>query len=207
MHTTSFDTFDFMARFIIDFLAVIILVLGIYYPKHKNKDFVFTFVIFNLINFLICYLLGSSTIEIGFAFGLFAIFSIIRYRTIVISIKDMGYFFVCVAIGMMSSLADINGNIWLLALSNGFVLLITWLLDNLNFLKSESTKDIVYDNVELIKPINHEAFLADLSKRTGLSVHRADVQSINFMKDNAVVRIYYYSPENENKIPTELKND
>lgn len=203
----NFDTADFIYRAAIDFGSVLILVGAIYYPKHKNKDFVFTFVLFNLLNFLICYLLGSSTIEVGFAFGLFAIFSIIRYRTIVISIKDMGYFFVCVALGMMSALANIQDNLLFLAGSNGFVLLVTYLLDSLYFINTENSKEIIYDNVELIKPANQEVFLADLKDKTGLEIHRVEVTSINYLKDTALVRVYYYSAVNENPVPTEIKND
>jgi len=203
----NFDTADFIYRAAIDFCSVLILVGAIYYPKHKNKDFVFTFVLFNLLNFLICYLLGSSTIEVGFAFGLFAIFSIIRYRTIVISIKDMGYFFVCVALGMMSALANIQDNLWFLAGSNGFVLLVTYMLDSLYFINTENSKEIIYDNVELIKPANQEAFLSDLKDKTGLEIHRVEVTSINYLKDTALVRVYYYSTVNENPVPTETKND
>ena len=96
----AFNLSEFIFRALIDIVTMVILVGFIYYPKYKNKDFIFTFSIFNVINFLICVLLGSAKIKVGFAFGLFAIFSIIRYRTILISIKDMGYFFVCVALGM-----------------------------------------------------------------------------------------------------------
>ena len=104
----TFSTSDFTMRAVIDFISIFILVGLIYYPRHKNKDFLFTFVLFNIVNFMICCLLGAAKIKIGFAFGLFAMFSIIRYRTIAISIKDMGYFFVCVALGMLNSLASIS---------------------------------------------------------------------------------------------------
>ena len=75
-----FDLNDFATRSIIDLVAIIILVGFIYYPKHKNKDFIFTFILFNVINFMICYLLGATKIKMGFAFGLFAIFSIINIQ-------------------------------------------------------------------------------------------------------------------------------
>ncbi len=202
-----FDAFDFFMRFTIDFLSIVILVSLVYYPKHKNKDFVFTFVLFNLLNFLICYLLGSSKIQIGFAFGLFAIFSIIRYRTIVISIKDMGYFFVCVALGLMSALANIDNNLYYLAGCNLFVILITYFMENMNFVKTENSKDIVYDNVEYIKPKYKEMLLEDLREKTGENIHRAHVFSVNYLKDTAVVRVYYFASENDNPVPSTLGDE
>jgi hypothetical protein len=198
----TFDTFDFSMRAIIDLCAIFILVGIIYYRKHKNKDFVFTFVLFNIINFMICYLLGAAKINMGFAFGLFAIFSIIRYRTIVVSIKDMGYFFVCVALGMLNSLATIGEGFLILVICNLVILVLTYFLEQLNFINNENVKEIVYDNVQLIKPAQTAELIADLKERTGLDIHKVEVVTINYLKDTALIKAYYYAVESESKLPT-----
>jgi hypothetical protein len=202
-----FDLNDFATRSIIDLVAIIILVGFIYYPKHKNKDFIFTFILFNVINFMICYLLGATKIKMGFAFGLFAIFSIIRYRTIVVSIKDMGYFFMCVALGMLNSLATIKDGFMLLLVCNSVIVLLTFLLENLNFLNNENYKEIIYDRVELVKPENRDELIQDLKARTGLPIHKVDIISLNYLKDTALVKAYYYAKESENILPTSMDND
>jgi hypothetical protein len=202
-----FDIYSFTNRAIIDLVAIIILVGLIYYPKHKNKDFIFNFVLFNIVNFMICSLLGAVKIKVGFAFGLFAMFSIIRYRTIAISIKDMGYFFVCVALGMINSLASLEEGYWILIICNAVVLLFTFLLERLDFLTNENSKDIVYDKVALIKPNLRNELLKDLSERTGLSIHKVDIVSIDYLKDVALVKAYYYSKESENTLKTYSDND
>lgn len=203
----AFDATDFGIRAAIDFIAVVVLVSLIYYPKHKNKDFIFTFVLFNVINFMICYLLGSAKIKIGFAFGLFAIFSIIRYRTIVVSIKDMGYFFVCVALGMLNSLASVQDNFKTLIICNVVILLLTFILERLDFIKNENAKEIVYDKITLIKPEFRTELLADLNERTGLKIHRIDVVSIDYLKDVALLKAYFYAKDSENLLPTTVDND
>ena len=187
-----FDIYSFTNRAIIDLVAILLLVGFIYYPKHKNKDFIFNFVLFNIVNFMICSLLGAVKIKVGFAFGLFAMFSIIRYRTIAISIKDMGYFFVCVALGMINSLASLEEGYWILIICNAVVLLFTFLLERLDFLTNENSKDIIYDKVALIKPDLRKELLEDLSERTGLSIHKVDIVSIDYLKDVALVKAYYY---------------
>ena len=192
-----FNLSDFAIRSGIDLLAVLILVGFIYYPKSKNKDFVFTFSIFNVINFMICYLLGTAKIQMGFAFGLFAIFSIIRYRTIMISIKDMGYFFICVALGMLNSLADSSDGYILLIACNLVILAITLGLDRLNFINNENSKEIIFDNVGLIRPSQREALIKELRERTELNIHRVDVVKINYLKDTCLLKVYYYSKESE----------
>jgi hypothetical protein len=202
-----FNSNEFGIRTAIDLLAIILLVGLIYYPKHRNKDFVFTFVLFNVINFMICFLLGSAKIKMGFAFGLFAIFSIIKYRTIVVSIKDMGYFFVCVALGMLNSLANSNENFTLIIICNAVILTMTFLLDRLDFINNENVKEIIYDNVQLIKPNQREELIADLKERTGLEIHKVEIVSINYLKDTVLLKAFYYSKESQSSLPTISDND
>lgn len=207
-HTNPlFNPNEFGIRTTINLIAVLILVGLIYYPKHRNKDFIFTFVLFNVINFMICFLLGSAKINMGFAFGLFAIFSIIKYRTIVVSIKDMGYFFVCVALGMLNSLANSNDNFMVIIICNLVILSLTFLLDRLDFINNENVKEIIYDNVELIKPNVREELIADLKERTGLVIHKVEIVSINYLKDIVLLKAYYYSKESQSALPTISDND
>jgi len=202
-----FDLSDFAIRSGIDVTAIFLLVGLIYYPKYKNKDFVFTFSIFNVINFMICYLLGTAKIQMGFAFGLFAIFSIIRYRTIMISIKDMGYFFICVALGMLNSLSDTSDGFALLIICNVVILGMTFFLERLNFINNENSKEIIFDNVNLIKPSQRDALLAELKGRTELDIHRVDVLKINYLKDTVLLKVYYYAKESENLLPSSGDSD
>ncbi len=207
-HTNPlFNLNEFGIRTTINLIAVLILVGLIYYPKHRNKDFIFTFVLFNVINFMICFLLGSAKINMGFAFGLFAIFSIIKYRTIVVSIKDMGYFFVCVALGMLNSLANSNDNFMVVIICNLVILTLTFLLDRLDFINNENVKEIIYDNVELIKPNVREELIADLKERTGLEIHKVEIVSINYLKDIVLLKAFYYSKESQSALPTISDND
>ena len=202
-----FSMNDFSIRAVIDILAIVILVGLIYYPKHKNKDFIFTFVLFNVINFMICYLLGAAKIKMGFAFGLFAIFSIIKYRTIVVSIKDMGYFFVCVALGMLNSLANSSDGFMIMIVCNVVILTLTYFLERLNFINNENVKEIIYDNVRLIKPDVRDELIADLVERTGLEIHKVEIVSINYLKDTVLLKAYYFAKESENMLPTASDND
>ena len=156
---------------------------------------------------MICSLLGAVKIKVGFAFGLFAMFSIIRYRTIAISIKDMGYFFVCVALGMINSLASTDDGYTVLIACNAVILVLTFVLERLDFLTNENSKDIVYDKIEFIKPELNSELLADLSTRTGLKVHKVDIISIDYLRDVALIKAYYYSKESLNNVKTYSDND
>lgn len=184
-------------RLLIDISSVVILIRFIYYPIYKHRDLFFTFFIFNLIIFLISFLLNKVELSMGAAFGLFAVFSMLRYRTEDISIKDMTYLFLVIALGLVSAVIkvknadDIFENLFLIFI-NGIVLLITYLLESSVLMKKETMKQLTYENIELIKPERREDLIADLKTRTGINIHRLSIHKIDFLKDSAVIKIYYY---------------
>ena len=133
----------------------------------------------------------------GAAFGLFAVFSMLRYRTENISIKDMTYLFLSIAIGLVSAVTKVKGapdsyEYIFLAGVNSIILMVTYLLESRVFTKKELIKSIVYENIELIQSERHGELLEDIRKRTGINAHRVSVQQINFLKDSAQLKIYYY---------------
>jgi len=184
-------------RLLIDLVTVFILVRLIYFPMYRQREFFFMFAIFNIIIFLISFLLNKVDLSMGAAFGLFAVFSMLRYRTESISIKDMTYLFLCIAFGLVTAVTKIKDcppeyEYLFLAGMNAAILLITWFLESNRFVRKESTRLIVYENIELIRANKQEELLADIRTRTGINVHRVAIQRINFLKDSAQIKIYYY---------------
>lgn len=184
-------------RLLIDLSSVFILVRYIYYPIYKHRELFFTYFIFNIIIFLISFLLNKVDLSMGAAFGLFAVFSMLRYKTEEIAIKDMTYLFLVIAIGLISAVTkikDTSDNIEYLFLIgiNVVVLTVTYLLESNIFMKKESVKTILYENIEMIREGKKEELLADLKLRTGFNVHRYSVHKIDFLKDAAQIKIYYY---------------
>jgi hypothetical protein len=133
----------------------------------------------------------------GAAFGLFAVFSMLRYRTENLSIKDMTYLFLSIAIGLVSAVAKVKDapdshEYLFVGGINLAVLLITYLLESNLLLKKEVTKLITYENIELIRANRGAEMIEDIRNRTGLNVHRYSIQKINFLKDSAQIKVYYY---------------
>jgi hypothetical protein len=184
-------------RLLIDLASVFVLVRFIYYPIYKHRELFFTYFIFNVVIFLISFLLNKVDLSMGAAFGLFAVFSMLRYKTEEIAIKDMTYLFLVIAIGLVTAVTkvkDTADSIEYLFLGgiNITVLLITYLLESNMFMKKENVKTILYENIELIKADKKEELLADLRLRTGFNVHRYSIHKIDFLKDAAQIRIYFY---------------
>ena len=187
----------FSWRLIIDLFSVFVLVRFVYFPIYKHRELFFTFFIFNLIIFLICFLLNKVELSMGAAFGLFAVFSMLRYRTEDISIKDMTYLFLVIAMGLIAAVTKIKdtNDVYeyiFLAIVNGIIILITYLLESNLLMKKEFVKIINYENINLVQSNREAELIADVSLRTGINVHRISIQKIDFLRDAAQIKIYYY---------------
>jgi len=180
----------FFFRLLIDLLSIFILVRLVYYPIYRKKDFFFTFFMFNVVIFIITYLLNKVDLSMGAAFGLFAVFSLLRYRTENISAKDMTYLFIVIALGLITAVS--KGTFVEILTINLIVIIIAYVLDGNLLVKNEMMQTIQYENIEMIKPEHNDALIEDLKKRTGLNIHKISIGKVDFLKDTAVIRIYYY---------------
>ena len=172
------------------FIAFIIIKL-IYDRKKSNNDFVFTYFIFNTLIFFFAFLLSNIEINIGFAFGMFAVFAILRYRTDPIPIKEMTYLFIVITIGVINALSNIEISFASLLFTNISLVIMTFILE-INWQKNLFIRQTInYEKIENIKPENHDELLIDLKERTGLNIHHFEIRRINFLRDTARIRIFY----------------
>lgn len=190
------DIKDFMAlvaRFALNILVCLLIVRVLYYTKTKRKDYLFTYILISTAIFLLCYLLESVKIQLGFALGLFAIFGIIRYRTTTMPIREMTYLFIIIALSVINALANKKISYAELLFTNLIIVAIVWGLERVWLLKNEISKIVIYEKIDLIKPENYTLFMEDLRCRTGLDINRAVVGKVNFLNDTAEVMIYYFN--------------
>ena len=188
----SKDLVKLLFKFSIDLLFLFIIVRVIYYRIKEEKDYVFTFFMFNILTFFICFLLRKVPMEMGFALGLFAVFGILRYRTEAIPIRQMTYLFIVIGLSMINSLANKSIS-WLeILLANAIITIITYLIDRVWFSTIEQTKTIIYEKIELIKPKNEQELIEDLKQRTGLQIVAVKVDKVDFLRDTAQITIYFH---------------
>lgn len=192
------DFWEMIFRFGINALFTIIIVRFIYYRNQRDKEFLFSILILNLAVFFICTMLSETKIKTGFAFGLFAIFSILRYRTEVIPIKAMTFLFIAITIAVINSMASNKTSFMEVLFSNLIITVVAYALDNFWLSHNEMSQKILYEKIELILPERREELIEDLRQRTGKDITRVDVKDINFLRDAANLVIYY----NEEKADT-----
>ena len=188
----SSELLNLIIRFGFNLSIAFIIIKLIYQRNHTNNlDFVFTYFMFNSLIFFFAFLLGSITINIGFAFGLFAVFAILRYRTDPIPIKEMTYLFIVITIGVINAISDTEVSYVAVIFTNIALVGLTYFLETLWQKNSLVRITIEYEKIENIKPENHDTLLADLKERTGLNIQSFKFRGMNFLRDTARIMIYY----------------
>jgi len=186
----------------INLVVSCIIVLGIYFPTEKDKGYILSFFAFNISIFLIATLFSQVEISIGLGFGLFAIFSILRYRSNPLPVREMTYLFILMTLPVIDVVMLNEGMIIETVVANLAILAVFFVIEKTKGLRYEMRKSITYEKIELIKPEHYEALLADLRERTGLPVKRCEIGKIDFLHDVAEIKIYYHSEPSKPALPT-----
>ena len=207
MNIPLFDTnalIELFLRFGFNMLICWVIIRYFYYRKSERKDFVFTFSLFSVTIFLLIYLLNSVKLEIGMGLGLFAIFGILRYRTEQVSVREMTYLFAIIGISVVNGLS--SGMSYSALVAANLLFLGAAMLESKIIVRKTSSKIILYENIELIKPEKSLELKADLEARTGLTIINIEVGHIDFLRDVAYVKICYLLSDNEtNSIDSFIK--
>ena len=170
-----------------------IIIDKLYYRKSKRRDYFFTFMLMSVAIFFLVYFMmgierGKATMGVGL--GLFGIFSIMRYRTDAMPVREMTYLFLIICLSVVHAMASSYAELAVI----DFIVVMAITICEMK-LKVKSTKLIQYDRIELVKPDRRDELIADLEERTGLKIVSVDVGGINFLKDTAVLRVTYESNE------------
>jgi hypothetical protein len=198
--TPLFDSENFwklITKTVFNLIIITVIIRYIYYPVTKNKDYLFTYFLISLTVFLLCVLLDSVKLQLGFALGLFAIFGIIRYRTDPIPIKEMTYLFLVIGVSVVNALSNKKVSHAELVFANLMIVFITYGMERIWLLRHETRKNITYEKIDLILPERREELIADLKARTGIDVIRVEIRRIDFLRDTANLRIFYYEEDSE----------
>lgn len=183
---------ELLVRFLMNTAVVWAVVRGFYYPKAHRRDYLFTFVLFAVCIFMLIYLVEGAKMKIGAALGLFAIFGIIRYRTEAVPIREMTYLFFVVTMSVVNAMA-VKLSLSELLLANLIFVGSAWLLERCLLTHHLECKFVKYDNINLITTQRYEELMEDLRQRLGLDIVRVEVGHVDFLKDMAILRVYYNS--------------
>lgn len=197
-----------LIRLFVCIVVNLVIVDRLYYKKSRRRDFYFTFMLISLAIFLLVFFMifvledMKAKTSIGIGIGLFGIFSIMRYRTDAMPVREMTYLFVIISLSVVNAIAT-SVSIVELLVTNLIVVAAIWLCEHR--LKLEPSKLVQYDRLELIKPDRSEDLKADLEMRLGLKVRKVEVGAIDMLRDMAVLRVYYDANTVSNTVDEKMK--
>jgi hypothetical protein len=180
-----------MLRFAIDMLFLFILIKVIYFRYTKKEKFVFTFFLMGIIAFFISSLLSIIFLDMTFAFGIFAVFGILRLRTRNISVKDMVYTFITIGISMINALEMLKFPFMGVLIINIIIVGAAYVLEEFLVKNRSESYTITYENMELLKPDKKQKLLKDVSEITGKDIMRCKILNVNYKKNRALLQIFY----------------
>ena len=207
----SNDFLMMFVRLLINMVVTWFIIDRLYYKKSRRRDFYFTFMLISIAIFFIVFFMifvledmkGKTSMGVGI--GLFGIFSIMRYRTDTMPVREMTYLFVIIALALVNSVS-VNVPLFEIILTNIVMIIAVWICEMR--LKSHPSKLIQYDRIELITPERRQELITDLEARLGVKVERVEVGSIDFLRDMAMLRVSYQGETNSvDELPAKLSKD
>lgn len=195
---------QFLPLLIINTLFLTILLRLIFFRYSPKRNALFGYFMFGCGVFSVTNLLQGVEISMGFAFGLFAIFAMLRYRTEAISIRDMTYLFLVIVISLINGVGPLS--IASLITVNAILCAIVAFGETSLFAPRIFIKNIRYENIENIRPENYELLMADIKERTGLQIERVQISNIDFLSDVANIKVFHYELPPRNLTKLDSKN-
>lgn len=201
------DMWELLFKFAIDAAVLFVLIRMIYYPIHRKKENLFTYFVFNVLIFFLCVLMNNVKLSMGFGFGLFAVFSIIRYRTEQLSVKDMTYLFAVITLAVINALVSKKVSLVELVFTNAMILGLVYVMEHLWLTRHEAMRQLIYERIDLIKPQNRTLLMADLQERLGIKVSRVEIGRIDLLRDTVQLRVFFFEDEQTLASFTEIPAD
>lgn len=196
------DSADLLAlaiRLAFDLIFAGIVVRVVYCRFYQQPDYVFTYVVLNLVTFALGFLLSRVPLELGFALGLFAVFGILRYRTEAIEVRNLTYLFVVIGLALLNALTNQRISLVELLVVNGVIVGAVCVLESASFSAREESRRVVYDRLDLLQPHTADALLEDLRARTHLPVTRYEIGTVDLLRDTTDLTVYFRGERHRSK--------
>lgn len=213
-----------LIRLFVNIGALLIIIRLLYHNYQRKGEHKFSFFLMGIMIFTICILLKNVEIQMGMALGLFAIFSIVRFRTLNMTTKDMAYLFAVIGVSAINALFDFPNPVRGTIIVNAIVILSIFLLEISSIgnnisdndsskkdkkknkkkdkkknkkKKSGNAQQIIYDKLELLSPDRREDLIKDISRRTGIKIRKIEVRKIDMVQGNAILKVFLQKEDSD----------
>ena len=184
---------ELMYRFTLS-IAVAALIIGIYYRREGSSEYARTFFVFNVAVFFLVYVMNGLDLDVGFGFGLFALFAVLRFRTVPIPYYELTIAFAVIAVAVVNAItvgALTHAEVWFANIgiaATVYIVGLPWLG------RSHAVQQVRYERIENVRPDRVDELHADLRDRMGLDVVSVRIEEVDFLNDTAVLRVTHRHP-------------
>jgi hypothetical protein len=183
--------FNILVRFLLNLAVLFTLVRFIYYRYSQKEEYLFSFIMMGIIIFFVCSILKTVDIHLGMALGLFAIFALLRFRTVTYTVKDITYIFTVIGISVINSMANIPPPVVGALVVNCVILIASFSLEIFYQKKVKDSFIIIYNKPEWLVPAFKKELLEDLSACTGQDIIKVKIHKFNIGTGNAEIEVFF----------------
>jgi len=201
------EFYEMILQFALNLVVLLIISRGLYYKWNRNPDYLFTQLVTGVVVFLLCAMLRWVQLGLGMVLGLFAIFAIIRFRTLNVPVKEMAYLFLVVGISAVNALLQVSQCFQWIIFANIFVVGLIYVLEKVFFNIKLNLRTITFNHTDLLKPSKHELLLEELKELTELNIVRFEIGKVDYIKNQAQIRLFYSGDGLDNFTEIENSND
>lgn len=168
-----------------DLVAILVLVFGMYVPRHRRRDMIVAFLAINTGVLAIAGVLSTLSASVGLGLGLFGVLSIIRLRSDELNQVEVAYYFVALALGLLGGTSVDTAGLSLALMAT--LLVAIWVGDNPRLLSRARAQRMVLDRAF----IDERELIAHLADLLDANVHHVAIRNIDLVNDTTIVDVRY----------------
>ncbi|KAA9382017.1 DUF4956 domain-containing protein [Microbispora cellulosiformans] len=176
-----------LVLFAIDLCAVVVLVFGLYFPRHRRRDLVVSYLGVNIGVLAVASALSASDTGAGLGLGLalFGVLSIIRLRSTELDQHEVAYYFSALALGILGALSTTSA--WLSGGLMALIVVVMFLGDHRRLFRHYRHQILVLDSAIT----DHGVLVAHLERLLDARVHAVTVQRLDLVNETTMVDVRY----------------
>ncbi len=168
-----------------DLAAIIALVFGLYFPRHRRRDLVVAFLVVNVGVLAVSEALLASTVSAGLGLGLFGVLSIIRLRSDELAQHEVAYYFASLALGLLGGLTTQVS--WVSPALMALIVGALYVGDHPSLFGTYRSQTITLD----VAYIDEEALRMRLENLLAAHIYRVTVRKVDLVRDTTTVDVRY----------------
>lgn len=183
--------FDYWLRFGINLAIISLLIAALYWRRKPNRNYALAMIVGGALVYAVIRLLLQFEISLGVGFGIFAVFSLLRFRTVAISLRDMTYLFATITLSLVNAMLMTFGSWEEVAAVNLAILATLSVLEYSRLMRNRANFTLSYDNLEFLHPSRRADLFADIAKRTGIEPVRISINRMSIKSRTARLRVWH----------------